>query len=57
MRGSFVSICMRQRSSLAAAGKVLGAVACIVVLAIFAACGGKSSDVEQTRIAVSVSAP
>jgi hypothetical protein len=32
---------MRERSSFAAAGRVLGAVACIVMLAYLAACGGK----------------
>ena len=41
MRGSFVSPCMRRRSPFAAAGMVLGAVVCIMMLAYLAACGGK----------------
>jgi len=41
MRGSFVSPCMRRRSPFAAAGMVLGAVVCIMMLAYLAACGSK----------------
>src|SRR5687767_5483056 len=42
--GSFVSFLMNERSPFAAAGSVLGALACIAVPAYLAACGGGGSD-------------
>ena len=49
---------MKPRSPFAAAGMVLGAVACILMLAILAARGGGGADAEQlTTNAVPSSTP